>query len=482
MLVWTMAAILTPVVSQIQLPAFGGDLPSLLLGSVITSLGLAAIAAYAFRRRRSERILLWLGLFAGPYGLELITRNPVFRLSYGQPPRWWQFAESLIEFASVIPGMLLFQDLYGRGWRSIIAWLTRGYTVFAVIGFGFTVYLNRPDVFPAPGIGMIVLLPAALLLGRAMGYHPPRLPYRSVLFGGLAFYFLTFTHDRLINGKTLAWHAGIEPYGLFVLVCSLGYVAIQRVVADEKQLFALSEEMRAATEIQTSILPRIIPKTKTRDIAVRYAPMTAVAGDFYDFIAMESGCLGILVADVAGHGVPAALVASMIKVAASMQRPRGADPSSILAGLNSMLCQQAQGNYASAVYLYLDEQQNLLRYSSAGHPPPLLWRNRTRELLKLDQGGLLLGVRPGEGYIHYDFRIEMGDRLLVYSDGVIEATNSAEQPFGDFRFAQLIKATSDLSVEQFSDRLLDEVRSWPGPQNQPAQSDDITFLVIDIGE
>ena len=338
------------IASQQSLQTLLADnLPLLILGSAIMASGLAAAAAYAVARKSRERILLWFGLFAAPYGLELITRNPAFRLAFGPPPQWWLLAESLIEFGTILPLLLFLEDLYGKGWRSSFSWLTRAYAVFAVIGFAASVYTDRPALIPAPGLGLIVLLPAVLLLGRVVGYRPPDFPGRAILFAGLALYFLTFVHGRLLNATASVWQPVYQPYGFFFLVCSLGYVAVQRVLTNEKQLFALSEEMRAAKQIQRSILPDSVPKIQSLDIAVRYAPLTAVAGDFYDFLSTEPGSLGIVVADVTGHGVPAALVASMIKVAVSTQLSNATAPDRVLAGINTVLCRQAPGQYATAV-------------------------------------------------------------------------------------------------------------------------------------
>jgi sigma-B regulation protein RsbU (phosphoserine phosphatase) len=293
-------------------------------------------------------------------------------------------------------------------------------------------------------------------------------------------YFLTFVHDRLLNATASVWQPGYQPYGFFFLVCSLGYVAVQRVLTNEKKLFALSEEMRAAKQIQSSILPGSVPKIQSLDIAVRYAPLTAVAGDFYDFLNTEPGSLGIVVADVTGHGVPAALVASMIKVAVSTQLSNATAPDRVLAGINTVLCRQAPGQYATAVYCYYEERLHLLRYSAAGHPPPLLWRHDTRQLRRLEEGGLLIGVRPDEIYPWGEIALQTGDRLLLYTDGVLEATNGAGQAFGEFRLESVIETNSELSADRFSHLLLDEVRSWSDPNRQFTRSDDITFLVIDF--
>jgi phosphoserine phosphatase RsbU/P len=209
--------------------------------------------------------------------------------------------------------------------------------------------------------------------------------------------------------------------------------------------------------------------------------MADVAGDFYDFLPAAPTCLGIVVADVVGHGVPAALVASMVKVAISSRTSEGNNPARMIAGLNSTLCGEAQGQYATAVYVYLDETKRAGCYSAGGHPPPLLWRSTTRTLVRLDAGGLLLGVRRDEDYPQTDFSLETGDRLLIYTDGLVEAINSEGLEFGDARLEDLINEYQHLSAERFLERLLEEVLAWPGKGKSNLQGDDITAVVVDVG-
>jgi len=456
------------------------DLPLVILGSIIAAAGVAAVVVHLSRWESRERVLLWLGLFAGPYGVRLLTNTLPFQLAFGEPQRFWPFVSRLVELATIVPALLLFEVFYGKGWRSSIRWLIRAYLVFATIAFATIVIRNRPDLLPTAGIGTVFLLPAILLLGHLMGYKPPQAQDQGVLFLGLLALFLSFAHDRIASTRLFDWRANIEPYGLFVLVCCLGYAATRRVLANERQLVSLGEEMREATRIQSLILPRRIPETGCLHVAVRYAPMTAVAGDFYDFLEVRPGCLGIVVADVVGHGVSAALVASMVKVAVSSHMGVGAEPGKVIAGLNSTLCRTARGQYATAVYVFLDEAKRTGYYSAAGHPPLLLWHRATRTLTKLDETGLLLGVRPIEEYAQTEFRLETGDRLLVYTDGMVEAANSRDEAFGEVRLDEFITTYQHLPAEQFAERLLNEVLAWAANGRTSTQADDITIVVIDI--
>lgn len=456
------------------------DVFLLIVGTVIATLGSCAIVAHALRRKPCERVLFWFGLFAAPYGVILMLRSPVFQLSFGQPETFARFAERLVAFWTIIPALLLFREFYGKGWRSSIQWLIGGYILFAAATFLMMVRECRPELIPSPGTGLVILVPAVLISGRIEGYRSPLLPHQNILFGGLLVFFLAFSCDHLLNARRGMWHPGLEPYGFLILVFCLSYVAAQQVMRSEKQLLSLTEEMRAAARIQGSILPRGIPSVENLQVAVRYAPMTAVAGDLYDFPVIRRDSIGILVADVAGHGVPAALIASMVKVAVTVQTGRDGEPAKVIAGLNSTLCLEAGGQYATAVYVFLDERNRICRYSAAGHPPPLLWRRSTQELHKLNEPGLLLGVRSNEAYTQTDFTLMRGDRLLLYTDGLLEAENSAGQAYGDVALEKFIEDRQDLTAEPFVEQLLREVLDWSSESGQPGQLDDITLVVVDV--
>src|SRR5580693_6944957 len=133
-----------------------------------------------------------------------------------------------------------------------------------------------------------------------------------------------------------------------------------------KQLVAINIELEMARQIQLSILPRSTPKLQGLDIVANYIPMTSVAGDFYDFIIVDEKRVGILVADVSGHGLPSALIASMLQVALTAQASHAADPARVLSGLNQALCGKFEMNFVTAAYVYVDMEKKLLTYAGAG--------------------------------------------------------------------------------------------------------------------
>ena len=208
--------------------------------------------------------------------------------------------------------------------------------------------------------------------------------------------------------------------------------------------------------------------------------MSGAAGDFYGFPRVLPNSLGIILADVMGHGVAAALVASMVKVAVFNEVERGQSPAKTVQELNRTLCKEAPGQLASAIYVELNQEGNLARYTAGGQPPPLLWRRGEQRLDPLNSAGLLLGVRREEPYDDNTFHFAKGDRLLIYSDGLTEAENGRGESFGDAVLPHFFALKQNLSAETFAEALLRSVLAWSVADSRPGQADDITFVIVDF--
>jgi sigma-B regulation protein RsbU (phosphoserine phosphatase) len=245
------------------------------------------------------------------------------------------------------------------------------------------------------------------------------------------------------------------------------------------QLLALNNELEMAREIQLSILPHSIPQLPDLKIAARFLPMTSVAGDFYDFIRIDEKHIGILIADVSGHGLPSALIASMLQVALKGQTHHATEPAKVLAGLNLALCGKFTQNFVTAAYLYMDLENHLLRYAGAGHPPVLQWRNSTGKTAQVLENGLILGMIEEASYEALEFPLEPRDRHVLYTDGVIEASNPDRELYGTDRFMRFMDSNKALDTDNFADACLAEIARWSGQSGEQSQQDDITLLVID---
>ena len=245
-----------------------------------------------------------------------------------------------------------------------------------------------------------------------------------------------------------------------------------------RQLLSINHELEMARQIQLSILPRETPKIKGLDIAARYVPMSSVAGDFYDFIVVDEQHLGVLVADVSGHGLPAALIASMLKVALPAQFAHASDPARVLGGLNQALCGKFSHHFVTAAYLFVDMEKNSISYAGAGHPPLLLWHRSTGSASEVTENGLILGNFPKATYSVLRVPVEKGDKVVLYTDGILEATDSSEEMFGIDRFKQFLETNHTLGSNDFSDALLEELSLWTGQLRGQGQQDDITLLAL----
>src|ERR1700722_13753850 len=247
-----------------------------------------------------------------------------------------------------------------------------------------------------------------------------------------------------------------------------------------QQLLTIQEELETARQIQLSILPSEIPKIEGLDIAARYVPMTSVAGDFYDFIVVDEKHIGVLVADVSGHGMPAALIASMLKIALSTQEAHAADPAQVLLGLNRVLCGKFQHHYVTAAYLFVDMQKRTLTYAGAGHPPLLLWGGSSKGVRTVMENGMFLGRFPFATYSSVELPLQSGDRVLLYTDVILETANSAGGEFGTDGFTRFLVTEQSTSADHFADQLLEELSRWSARGSAEDLDDEITMGAIHV--
>jgi len=263
-----------------------------------------------------------------------------------------------------------------------------------------------------------------------------------------------------------------------LFMATVGYAVLQRMLATERRFAAVSRELEIAREIQRSILPGSLPAVPGLRVAACYLPMSEVGGDFYDFDSRQANGLGLIVADVSGHGVPAALVASMVKMGFAAEADRLGQPGLMLRNINRMLCGKFSGAFVSAACAVIEARKRTLFYASAGHPAPLLRRSDGRvETLK--QHGLMLAVKPDIEYATAEVDLNDGDRLVFFSDGLVEARNASDAFFGNERLEKLLAFHAADSPGLFVEQVIVALRSWVG--SETCLQDDVTILVVDVG-
>jgi serine phosphatase RsbU (regulator of sigma subunit) len=182
----------------------------------------------------------------------------------------------------------------------------------------------------------------------------------------------------------------------------------------------------------------------------------------------------VLVADVTGHGVPAALIASMVKVALASQQSCADRPAQVLTGINRALCGRLAGRYVTAAYLFIDDRAGIVRYAAAGHPP-MLQMYAARRVRRIEENGVLLGFLEDADYADTELRLEGHDRFLLYTDGLIEAANRSDDFFGIEGVEDALASAASLAAAAAADAVLAAKEAWSGLP----PTDDLTLVVID---
>jgi sigma-B regulation protein RsbU (phosphoserine phosphatase) len=434
-----------------------------LLGAAISTLGLLS-GVFLLLRRRFDPLLFWFTLFATIYGVHLVMD---YQLLWwlGLRPEAFRRIVIALEFLVPLPAFLFFDTMHllGRPGRIIAAIISPVAICLSlatlIIGPHFRI-LNHAFLLAALAVFVVALL-------RSKSDSPDDLLLRR----GLILYVACSLYNHL-TGIIGHYYHNIEPFGFIVLIVCLGVVAGRRLLAEEQQLGIIQKELKIARHIQLSILPSKFPDSTSFRVAVRYLPMTSVAGDFYDFLLVDDQHAGILVADVSGHGVPAALIASMVKLAAAAQSNNATQPSQLLHGMNASLCGNTQSQFVTAAYVYLSASSGELRYAAAAHPAMLLLRNG--EVVSIEENGLMLAAFSFATYTTISHPLLRGDRLLLYTDGLLEAANARGEEFGERRLSALLQETAGLPDSETADRIIETIQQWA-----VSQSDDLTVLVCD---
>src|ERR1700683_1248604 len=447
------------------LQAFRHDAPSLLFGAIIMAVGVVA-AVFSVLRRKYDRLLVYLGLLAVLYGLRMWMQSQLLLLTMQEWPFYARVA-SAIDFVVPVPA-ILFLDAAGFLHRKMRSGTDVMEGILALLALG-TLAVGRQNIFYTINAVLIIAALTTLVLismGRRSADRDAVVIRRGLLIFAA---FIFWENFRSILGIRLP---DIEPIGFLALLTALVYVAARQTLQRDLQLREIQKELEVARRIQLSILPGAFPDSANFRVAARYVPMTSVAGDFYDFIVADDNRVGFLIADVSGHGVPAALIASMVKLAATSQRANAADPARLLAGMNAALCGNTQNQFVTAAYVHLDSIAGTLRYSAAGHPPMLLLRHG--EVMEISENGLILAAFDYATYTKGTRKLESGDRFLLYTDGVIEAANSQGDFFGQDALSAVLRQTAELAPAAATDQIVSEVQRWSA-----SQDDDLTVLICD---
>jgi phosphoserine phosphatase RsbU/P len=460
------------------------DFANIVAAAVLMSVALTALGLFFFRRKARDLTLVYIGLFSLLYSVRLLATLVSFQAIVYDAPVFWVYLNWYITAVIVIPLNLFLYQLSHDDLRKFLRWIVAGEIAFAI--FGITAAASGvplTPLFTANNVTIfaaLTLLAAYLIFRRQHFGASTRSNREFRVFAAGYLVWMLFVVQTNLPGRPLTAGHNVEFVGFLIFVACLGYVTVLRTFANEEQLLAIGKELEIARRIQFSTLPQNVPALPGLEIAARYVPMSAVAGDFYDFLVVDEKRVGILVADVTGHGVPAALIASMLKVAFAGQADHAENPAAVLTGLNRALCGKFEEHFVTAAYLFVDLQSHRIAYAGAGHPPMLLLIRGASQAVEIEENGLMLGLFPEAEYSDTQLDFAAGDRCLLYTDGILEASNPVREEFGKSRCKDFLQTHRDLNTPEFADALLEQVAHFAGHSSARAQEDDITLLVLDF--
>jgi hypothetical protein len=251
---------------------------------------------------------------------------------------------------------------------------------------------------------------------------------------------------------------------------------VKRIVERER----VKAEIDAANRIQAALLPLESPTVIGATVASHYRAATEIGGDYFDFLELPSGEVGIAFGDVSGHGLTSGIVMSMAKAALLVQVGYDASPRAVLDVLNDIVIRTAPKRIMMTFFFgLLDPIKQSIRFSSAGHLDPYVYRANSGKIEMLSSWGFPLGVRRRDAFREHSVEFSAGDRLILYSDGLIEAVDDDGDPFGFDRFEHTIRGNGHLSADEIKKSLLTAVRKFT--RNRPPE-DDQTLVVVAFEE
>jgi sigma-B regulation protein RsbU (phosphoserine phosphatase) len=470
-------------VMSFSLAELRSQMTMIVVGLILLVVGIGAVTLFFFRRKSRDLTLIYFSLFATLYAVRLLLHMSVIYSLAGVSDSFRGHIFLWITSVLLIPFLLFLRQVQGPQIKTLVKVGVIAQAIFAAVAITADLFGVGEKLAYAFNNCLVLAvvggLMANFLFFRFRGGGKAWTRELRVLTTGLLVFGAFVLHGNLVSLGLLPG-PDAEALGFLFFVGCLGYISVRRTFANEERLLAIGKELEIAGQIQSSILPREVPRIAGFDIAARYLPMSAVAGDFYDFLVVDETHIGILIADVTGHGVPAALIASMLKVAFVAQSPHADDPARVLTGLNRALCGKFEDHFVTGAYVFVDTEKSVMRYAGAGHPPLMLASRSPAGVRVIEENGVMLGLFPDAAYSATEIPLRPGDRCLLYTDGVVEAMNATREEFGKARLEQFLAKHPDLPADRFATALLDEISRWTGPSSGRRQEDDITLVVLDI--
>ena len=447
-------------------------------GFVLLAGGLLLVLLPALYRSGKDPALITFGAGVLLYGAVTLAQLLSIRAVVPLPDAVWEYAVAFGLYLQPVPAFRFVELYWGAGRFRVFRRIWQIHLAFTVCAAGFDIATGTPAGALTVHLSVTVVWMTVFLLQLAVGGIRRNREDGAVMFGS-ATVAVALLHDVAANFGALPWTASLLPPATLIFVGCMAHSLLLRSLGNERRLAMIDVELQTARQFQQSLLPRALPPVSGGACAVRYLPMEAVGGDLYDFLPVGPGRFGILVADVSGHGIPAALIASMVKTGAAAQARVAERPAEVLATMNRHLYSQLDGNLVTAIYAFVDINARRVSLANAGHPHPLLLSNGRRNAEEAGTRGAALGLLPGEQYVATELTLSAGDRLVLYSDGLVEAKAPDDTLFEMHRLRTALIDHAALPADAWADQLLEQLTHWVG-KTDLALDDDLTLVVLDI--
>jgi len=274
---------------------------------------------------------------------------------------------------------------------------------------------------------------------------------------------------------------GANALGMAIFAFIIRNLITERRTAEERESYRrelerTEYEMETARGIQQSFLPESPPRIEGFELAALNLPARQVGGDFYDFIPVSENEWGIIIADVSGKGVPAALFMALSRTLVRANVADNTTASQAMQKANSLISQEAKmGMFVTLFYAVLNPEKRRLQYVNAGHNPPFVVKKSSGDVILLRASGIAMGVMDDVLLEEREIELDSNDIVVFYTDGITEAINGTGEQFGEKRLIETINKNADLSVKDLMGRVKDEVFTFA--QGQP-QHDDFTLVLL----
>ncbi len=461
------------------------DIGKFLLGILYISIAFIALVYVLLTRRRRKsnlqdskqnRLFFHFIVFAFSIGIAVITDSRIKEFILNAP-LFWIYIRMICLYAYFISILGFASHVFETRYINLINFFYYGLIALAGITIGFSMpgIFHLMDTIPFLNISILVLTPVGLFIIVTSNLKNNRDTW--LFLAGTLILAATAIKDSLVDLRILPKADFIQHWGTLAFVLSLGIIFIRRSINLNSRYSNYLQEMDIAGSLVNSIMPDAIDAPGGMKISTLYIPMESIGGDFYDYFSISEKKIGVFICDVSGHGIPAALVSSMVKIIFDHQEHSSLDPSLLLSNINKRLLGRVETNFVTASYMLIDIEEKKCLLGNAGHPPLIVVPGDNSEIKSYRPMGRFLGQFNDINAGTMEIDIHAGDRILLYTDGITEVQGKSGTVFGDDQWYDFIQRNRNSTHNRFFSNLKDELKDLT---ETSLFSDDVTIILIDI--